>query len=329
MFSLPGAVASSISSLHLVKSTFFSQGEQRQMPLQFQLAPAEQIIAGPAGIDLSIETHGDISSPLAIVLIHGGYQSRRCFKYQYPTLAFDHFVVGLDLPGHGRSTLPEGAILSSVLYAECVHAVLTALHLEKKSMVLLGWSFGGLVCRAYLDHFGREMKIVGLIQLASLFGGFAAYLSSLERDPFFQPVLTSFANAAGGSETIAHKRFVTHFFERLALTTSRLDEDTVDAITGYNERAWRNFLPRGNVFLQDLSSSDDTVNALKTLTLSTLLLHGKEDALVPLSFSHVMHRLLPHAELIEIDRCGHSAMLEQPEVVNREIGGFLANLARV
>ena len=299
------------------------------MPLQFQLSPDERVIAGPAGIDLSVETHGDISSPLTIVLIHGGYQSRRCFKYQYPTLAFDHFVVGLDLPGHGRSTLPEGAILSSALYAECVHAVLTALHLEKKPIVLLGWSFGGLVCRAYLDHFGQEMNIVGLIQLASLFGGFAAYLSSLERDPFFQPVLTTFANAEGESDTIAHQRFVTHFFERLTLTTSRLDEDTYDAVTGYNERAWWNFRAFDGAFLQDLSSSDDTVNALKTLTLSTLLLHGKEDALVPLSFSHVMHRLLPHAELIEIDRCGHSAMLEQPEVVNREIGGFLANLARV
>jgi len=295
------------------------------MPLQFQLTPVERVIAGPAGIDLSVETHGDISSPLTIVLIHGGYQSRRCFKYQYPTLAFDHFVVGLDLPGHGRSTLPDGAILSSALYAECVQAILTALHLEKKPIVLLGWSFGGLVCRAYLDHFGQETNIVGLIQLASLFGGFAAYLSSLERDPFFQPVLTSFANAEGESETIAHQRFVTHFFERLTLTTSRLGEDTYDAMTGYNERAWWNFLPRGNVFLQE-PPPDDALSKLKTLTLPTLLLHGKEDALVPLSFSHAMYRLLPHAELIEIDRCGHSAMLERPEVINRLIGGFLANL---
>jgi pimeloyl-ACP methyl ester carboxylesterase len=304
---------------------FSSQGEQIQMPLQFQLTPVERVIAGPAGIDLSVETHGDISSPLVIVLVHGGYQSRRCFKYQYPTLAFDHFVVGLDLPGHGRSTLPDGVILSSALYAECVQAILTALHLEKKPIVLLGWSFGGLVCRAYLDHFGQETNIVGLIQLASLFGGVAAYLSSLERDPFFQPVLTSFANAEGESETIAHQRFVTHFFERLTLTTSRLGEDTYDAMTGYNERAWWNFLPRGNVFLQE-PPLDDALSELKTLTLPTLLLHGKEDALVPLSFSHAMYRLLPHAELIEIDRCGHSAMLERPEVINRLIGGFLANL---
>ena len=65
---------------------------------------------------------------------------------------------------------------------------------------------------------------------------------------------------------------------------------------------------------------------LRVLPIPTLLLHGKQDALVPLSFSHAMSHLLPFAELIEIDRCGHSAMLERPEVVNREIGGFLANL---
>ncbi len=294
------------------------------MSIPFQLASAEQIIPGPAGIHLSVETHGDISSPLAIVLIHGGYQSRRCFKHQYPALALEHFVVGLDLPGHGMSSLPDGAMLSSALYAECVHAVLTALHIEEKPLVLVGWSFGGAVCRSYLDRFGEEMNIVGLIQLASLLGGLAAYVSHLGRDPFFQPVLTAFGEGGIESDvTLLHKRFVTHFFERL--TVSRLDEDTYDAVSGYNERAWWNFLHRGNAFLQELSH-DDALQGLKTLTIPTLLLHGKDDALVPLSFSQEMSKLLPSAELIEIYRCGHSAMLERPAVVNRAIGDFLAHL---
>ncbi len=287
----------------------------------------EQIIAGPAGIHLSVETHGDISFPLAIVLIHGGYQSRRCFKRQYPALALDHFVVGLDLPGHGMSSLPEGAILSSARYAESVHAVITALHIEEKPLVLVGWSFGGAVCRAYLNHFGQEMNIVGLIQLASLFGGLAAYVSHLKNDPLFQPVLAAFGEGAIDSDvTLLHKRFMNHFFERLTL--SRLDEDTYDAVSGYNERAWWNFLPRGNAFVQEWSR-DDALQGLKTLTIPTLLLHGKEDALVPLALSQQMNELLPASELIEIDHCGHSAMLERPEVVNRAIGDFLANLAVV
>lgn len=284
------------------------------MPIPFQLASEEQIIAGPAGIHLSVETHGDISSPLAVLLLHGGYQSRRCFKRQYPALALDHFVVGLDLPGHGMSSLPEGTILSSARYAESVHAVITALHIEEKPLVLVGWSFGGAVCRSYLDHFEQEMNIVGLIQLASLFGGLATYVSHLKNDPLFQPVLAAFGEGAIESDvTLLHKRFTNHFFERLTL--SRLDEDTYDAVSGYNERAWWNFLPRGNA-----------LQGLKTLTIPTLLLHGKEDALVPLSLSQEMNELLPVSELVEIDHCGHSAMLEQPEVVNRVIGDFLANV---
>ncbi|MBA2392046.1 MAG: alpha/beta hydrolase [Ktedonobacteraceae bacterium] len=299
------------------------------MPLQFQLAPVEQILSGPSGIDLSVETHGDISAPLAIVLVHGGYQSRRCFRYQYPTLALDHFVVGLDLPGHGRSSgSDDGTMLSSALYAECVHSVITGLHIEHKPIVLVGWSFGGLICRAYLDRYGPSMDIVGLIQLASLFGGFAPYVSHMLLDPFFQPVLSTFGEAAEGErDSIAHQRFLTHFFDRLMLTTSRLDEDTVDAIRGYNERAWWNFRSYGGAFLQDLSSeATDPLQALMTVTIPTLLLHGKEDALVPFSFSHAMSRLLPQVDLVEIDRCGHSSMLEQPGVVNRAMGEFLAHL---
>jgi len=292
--------------------------------LPFQLTPVEQIIPGPAGIHLSVETHGEISSPLAVVLIHGGYQSRRCFKRQYPMLALDHFVVGLDLPGHGLSSLPEGALLSSELYAESVHAVITALHIEEKPLVLVGWSFGGAVCRTYLHHFGKEMNIVGLVQLASLFGGFAAYVSHLKNDPLFQPVLAAFGDGAQENDiSLLHKRFTNHFFERLMLVQQ--DDDTYDAISGYNERAWWNFLPRGNAFVQEWAS-DDALHELKTLTIPTLLLHGKEDALVPLALSQEMSTMLPVSELVEIDDCGHSAMLERPEVVNRAIMNFLDNL---
>ena len=112
---------------------------------------------------------------------------------------------------------------------------------------------------------------------------FTDYLSHLDHDPFFHPVLAAFGGMKGESTTIIHEQFIRHFVDRLMLTRSHLDEDTCDAISGYNDRAWWNFLPRGNAFLQDLSSSKSTMQQLTTLAIPTLLLHGKQDALVPLS----------------------------------------------
>jgi len=84
----------------------------------------------------------------------------------------------------------------------------------------------------------------------------------------------------------------------------------------------------GNAFLHEISP-DDAPQRLKKLTIPTLLLHGKNDAHVPLLYSREVANLIPNTQLIEIDQCEHAAMLEQPTIVNRKMVNFLADLAVV
>jgi pimeloyl-ACP methyl ester carboxylesterase len=55
----------------------------------------------------------------------------------------------------------------------------------------------------------------------------------------------------------------------------------------------------------------------------TLLIWGLNDNITPPRVAHEFHTLLPHSELHFIDKCGHAAMMEQPEIFNAYLSDFL------
>ena len=65
---------------------------------------AEGNYAAVNGIMLYYEVHGT-GKPL--IMLHGGFGSFEMFNALSPALAQDHQVIGVDLYGHGRTTLTD------------------------------------------------------------------------------------------------------------------------------------------------------------------------------------------------------------------------------
>ena len=65
---------------------------------------------------------------------------------------------------------------------------------------------------------------------------------------------------------------------------------------------------------------------LKFVSLSSLIVWGREDGLVPLSVGEVYHEALKGSTLHVIDQCGHSPQIEQPEQFLQATQGFLSKL---
>jgi pimeloyl-ACP methyl ester carboxylesterase len=59
----------------------------------------------------------------------------------------------------------------------------------------------------------------------------------------------------------------------------------------------------------------------------TLLVWGLNDTITPAYVAHEFHAFLPNAQLKFIDRCGHAAMMERPDVFNPIIAPFLEKYA--
>jgi 2-hydroxy-6-oxonona-2,4-dienedioate hydrolase len=65
---------------------------------------------------------------------------------------------------------------------------------------------------------------------------------------------------------------------------------------------------------------------LHKLKMPTLLIWGNQDNITPPFVGEEFKKLIPHAELRFIDKCGHAPMMEVPDEFNKIMLNFLQNL---
>ena len=65
---------------------------------------------------------------------------------------------------------------------------------------------------------------------------------------------------------------------------------------------------------------------LRKVSVPTLIVWGREDAIIPVECGELYQRALPHATLKVIDRCGHSPAIEKPQEFLQAVTTFLAGL---
>jgi pimeloyl-ACP methyl ester carboxylesterase len=82
---------------------------------------------------------------------------------------------------------------------------------------------------------------------------------------------------------------------------------------------------RGAPALRDAARAmmaHDIRGELAALDAPTLIVHGREDMLVPLADSHWLAQRLPHAQLDVFEDTGHLVMLERPVRFNEALARF-------
>lgn len=65
-----------------------------------------------------------------------------------------------------------------------------------------------------------------------------------------------------------------------------------------------------------------SISQLKTLTVPTFILHGKQD-IVPSWTAEEIHAAIAHSEIVLIDHSGHFPFIEQPSAFFKEVRTFL------
>src|ERR671931_794547 len=87
---------------------------------------------------------------------------------------------------------------------------------------------------------------------------------------------------------------------------------------------WRK-LPGRSVYNEVRSwlGKADNRPELANIDVPTLILHGEEDAIFPVSVAEEIEAGIPRARLVVVPLAGHTANLEQPTVPNEAIRDFL------
>ncbi|WP_135822639.1 alpha/beta fold hydrolase [Halostella litorea] len=277
---------------------------------------ADSLYATVDGRRIRFLRAGDEGPPL--VFLHGGGvdDAAVSWKHAVPYFAERYRVYALDWPGYGESD-PSGTTPSTELYAETLAGFLDAVGLDAATLV--GISMGGAAALSVaVDDPARvdRLVLVDSYGLADAIpGGVGSYL--LANTPF----ANAFGRLAFGSSAAG---------ARTALRNIVYDADAVDDefVADVRERLRRS--DAGDEFLAYLRHEfspggvrTSFESALPGLKPPTLFVHGRDDPLVPVSWSERAADRVPDGELATLEDCGHWPPRERPERFNETLASFL------
>lgn len=279
---------------------------------------ASEFIELPSGARAHYRMQGNTDGK-TIVLLHGSNSSLHTWEPWVASLSEEHFIVTVDLPGHGLTgpTLAEDYTYQGMVefLAEFTETV------GLQSFVLGGNSMGGGVTLAYTLAHPDDVSTLILVDAA----GTRLPANASEKvdypiafdlagrwytDWIFENVTPRSLAAEGLSKSVSVKSIVT--------------EEAVD-------RYWELVRHPGNRRATGLrfawyrtSGSRDL--PAEDITQPALVIWGDEDSLIPVESGRALHARLPNSTIKIFEGVGHLPMEEIPVKTANAVADFIGSL---
>ncbi|HEX4721819.1 MAG TPA: alpha/beta hydrolase [Pseudonocardiaceae bacterium] len=245
-------------------------------------------VIGDSGVRLAVRVAGPLDGP-PVVLLHGWAQSARAWTRQLDgPLSRRYRLVAADLRGHGDSEAPADGYDSAAAWAADVRALLAY---AGSPVVLVGWSYGGLVITDYLRRDGTE-GVAGIVLVGAI-----TEIGRGRPGGRVGPVMRAALPAALSDDPSVSVP---------ALRAFCTDMAKLDDTEWLLEAALR--VPahvRAALFARDVGSAD----VLAAIDVPTLVIHGRRDGVVDPSAAEYAAGLVPGAGLTWLDT-GHLPFAE-------------------
>lgn len=243
-----------------------------------------------------------------VVLIHGsgpGVTSYANWRLVIPALAGDLHVIAPDMVGFGYSDRPEGVTYGLDTWADQVLGLMDTLGVARAHLV--GNSFGGAIA---LRLATRHPDRVGRMVLMGSMGVAFPITEGLDRVWGYE---ASPENMRRVLDVFAHSRDLVD--DELAEVRYRGSIQP-----GFQEAFSSMFPAPRQRWVESMALPEDELRALPH---RTLLVHGREDRVIPLTNSYRLLQLLDNADLAVFSHCGHWSMIERTADFNRLVRDFL------
>lgn len=245
------------------------------------------------------------SSGPTVLLLHGLGGSSANWRLTIPALA-GFRVIALDQIGAGRSDKPSLNYRVATL-VECLHEFMTVAGIDKATLV--GHSQGGWVAAAYaLAHPDRIERLV-LVDS----GGYSPARINLP-PPTREALLRLNPSTLAGLRSVLELTFA----NKLMITDALVR-------TVFEQKLAANDGHVINAFIDSVLRGEDYVDGrLGALTMPTLVIWGREDALIPVVAADAFVADIPGAQKAVLEGCGHIPQLECFITFNGTLQKFLA-----
>lgn len=259
--------------------------------------------------DLVVNYHdvGPATAP-PVLLIHGsgpGVTAWANWRLTIPDLARSWRVVAPDMAGFGYTEVAGGQVPDRAMWLRQLVGMLDALRIGRVSVI--GNSFGGALALALASEYPQRVERLVLMGAVGL----------------SFPLTEGLDKVWGYTPSPESMRGLLDVF---VCDKSRLTDDLVDMRyraslrPGVQERFAALFPPPRQRGIEMLALAPERV---RHVWQPVLLLHGREDEVIPVAVSQRLHALLPHSRLQVVERCGHWVQIEHPETFTRAVTAFL------
>jgi 2-hydroxymuconate-semialdehyde hydrolase len=277
------------------------------------------VVSSNPEIGLSIVANGlktnyhDVGSGDPVLMIHGsgpGVTAFANWRLSMPVLAQNFRVIAPDMAGFGYTERPEGATYSMENWVSHALGLLDALKIERAHIV--GNSFGGGLALALAI---RAPERVNRMVLMGPAGTPFKLTQGLDDVWGYTP---SFENMRKIMDIFAYDR---------NLVTDELAKLRYEASIrpGYQESFASMFPAPRQRWVDALASPEE---ALRALPHDALIIHGREDKVIPLSASLRLFELLPKSQLHVFGQCGHWTQIEHAQRFCRLVSDFFLEASK-
>jgi 2-hydroxy-6-oxo-octa-2,4-dienoate hydrolase len=243
-----------------------------------------------------------------IILLHGsgpGVSAWANWFEVLPALGAAYHVYAPDMAGFGDSEYKPSTTYGIKLWVEQLFSFMDALGLS--SATLIGNSFGGgLSLAATLKDSARVDRLVLLGTPAGTFEMTDGLRSGWDYEPDIDSMRTILRKFPY-DQSIVTEEMVRSRYEASARPGA--------------QDAYRKLIPQpssGSTPVRGVPES-----SLQTITKPTLVVHGREDRVIPLEIGLRSARNIPTAEFHVFGQCGHWVQLERREAFLDQVQSFI------
>ncbi|MTI38401.1 alpha/beta hydrolase [Fulvivirga lutimaris] len=254
-----------------------------------------------------------------LLFIHGLATYLPSWQKNIEVLKKDYRCIAIDLPGYGRSS--KDYISGSMgYYADIIHEFIE--HKKLKNVILVGHSMGAQVSMTTALKYNN---IEALILAAPAGIETFSETESQWMKSIFKP-----ESIAAATPNQIEFNYGLNFFKmpddlRFMIT------DRINMTKGTDFSAYCKAVSLGVFGMLD----EPVYNRLSELNIPTLVVYGKNDALIPNKILHKTattqqvaddaHAQIKNSELVMIDECGHFVPFEKADIFNQKIFEFLSS----
>lgn len=254
----------------------------------------------------------DVGEGTPVLLIHGsgpGVTGWANWRLTIPALATRFRVLAPDMVGFGYTERPADVQYNMENWVSHIIGFMDALGVKQAHVV--GNSFGGALALALAI---RAPQRVGRLVLMGSAGVSFPITEGLDRVWGYTP---SLENMRALLDVFS--------FNRSLLSTDLARMRYEASIRPGFQEAFSRMFPAPRQRGVDALASSET--AIRALPHDTMIVHGREDKVIPLSSSYKLFELISRAQLHVFGECGHWTQIEHAERFNRLAGDFFAEAA--